>query len=144
MGRIDKHGFSSWLSIGVVVPALILLLVYSSGCSTASWVVHRNPPASDLFVTEADVDAVIEELSKTGPKDPVAVLYNQTTDRYELKPETYKKALRDGIIKRIQDQKIRAFLEDYRPETFGEALKKDVGTAGILVVLLGILAGILF
>jgi hypothetical protein len=146
VGRIDDRSdtYLSWvLLVGMAVVAAWLILA-SYGCSAASWVVHHNPPASDLLVTEADVDEVIEGLSKGEPADPEAVLYNRTTDRYELKPETYKRALRDGIMRRAQDKKIEEFLEDYRPETFGGALKRDLGTAGIVVILLGVLAGLFY
>ncbi len=142
MGRINRK-INLGLESVAIVSILACLLIAANGCSTASWVIHHNNNAEDLLITEADVDAMVDELSLARPKDSDAILYNKTQDRYELTPDAYKKAIKDGIIRRIQDNKINGFLMDYRPETFMGSLKKDMGTAGIVILLLGIL-GVLF
>lgn len=144
MERMSKECGRNLLLRLVMLGIVFNISCAVTGCSSVSWVIHHNPKTSDLFVTEDEIDNVIEELTTAEPKETDAVVYNQVTDRYELKPGVYKNALRDGIIKRIQDKKIKAFLKDYRPETFGSALKDDAGTAGILIILLGVLGGFLY
>jgi hypothetical protein len=143
MGRISRRMNLGLGTIGIW-SAIVCLLIATSGCSTASWIVHQSGTADDLIITEADVDAMIDKLSLAQPKDSDAILYNKTKDRYELTPDVYKRAIKDGIIRRIQDNKISGFLEDYRPETFTGALKKDMGTAGIVILFLGILGGLFY
>lgn len=143
MGRINRRINLRLSPIGVW-SIVVCLLIVVNGCSTASWIIHHNTTADDLIITEADVDAMIDELSLAPPKDPDAILYNKTADRYEFTPDAYKKAIKDGIIRRIQDNKIREFLGDYRPETFTGSLRKDMGTAGVVILLLGILGGLLY
>ena len=130
-----------FLVLSGVVACLFLSI---GGCSTASWIIHHNGTVDDLTIAEADVDALINELSLAQPENPDAVLYNTSTERYELTPDIYKRALRDGIIRRIQDKKIKEFFEDYRPETFISAFRKDLGTVGVLVILLGVLGGLVY
>ncbi len=143
MGRIKK-GVSGGLRYFVLGGVVAILLFLISGCSTASWIVHHNGTADTLLITKADVDTALDELSTTHPDKPYEVLYNTSTKRYELTPDVYKKALRDGIIRRIQDRKIERFLNDYRPETLMDALRKDLGTTGIFIILLGVLGGLFY
>jgi hypothetical protein len=143
MGRIVRRtevrsGYIKSL-LTVVCVGIVL-----SGCSTASWVIHHNKTADVLVISEADVDAMIDELSTAQPSDSSVVLYNKDTDRYELTPDTYKKAIRDGIIRRVQDRKIREFLDDYRPEKVTDALRKDMGTAGFIILVLGVLGSLFY
>lgn len=128
----------------VILSGLVCLLVVTSGCSTASWIIHHNGTADDLTITEADVDAMIDELLSAQPENPETVLYNKTTDRYELTPDAFRKAIRDGIIRRIQDKKIGEFLENYHFESFTDALRKDFGTGGCVILLIGILGGLFY
>ncbi len=130
--------------MAMILSCLICLLVIAGGCSSASWIIHHNSSSDDLLITEADVDAMITELSLEQPVDSEKILYNETTDLYELTPDAYRKAIRDGIIRRIQDNKISAFLENYRRESFTDALRKDMGTAGAIILLLGILGGLFY
>jgi len=131
-------------SITIRVCSLICILAVIGGCSTASWIIHHNGAPDSLIITEADVDAMISELSKERPNDPETVRYNKATDRYELTSDAYGKAISDGIIRRIQDNRISTFLEDYRPEGFVDALKKDMGTSGAVILLLGILGSLFY
>ncbi len=130
--------------MAVILSSLICLLVIAGGCSTASWIIHHNGSGDDLLINEADVDAMITELSLVQPVDSETILHNETTDRYELTPDAYRKAIRDGIIRRIQDSKISAFLESYRRESFADALRKDMGTVGTIILFLGILGGLFY
>ncbi len=143
MGRMIRD-ITNRLQFAFLCAVAAFLLSSICGCSTASWIIHHNGTTDDLVFTETDVDAVIDELSLVQQGYSGAVLYNSLTERYELAPDTYKRALRDGIIRRIQDKKIKEFLKDYRPETFMSALRKDLGTAGILVILLGVLGSLLY
>lgn len=143
MGRINKQIYSM-CKLAVILSCLICLLVMAGGCSSASWIIHHNSSGDDLLITEADVDAMITELSLGQPADSEKIVYNETTDRYELTPDAYRKAIRDGIIRRVQDNKISAFLESYRREGFTDALRKDMGTAGTIILLLGILGGLFY
>jgi hypothetical protein len=118
--------------------------VVLSGCSTASWVIHKNPNTEMLLYSEKDVDRTIEELSREAPKDPDAVVYNRTADVYEMKPAAYKNALRDGIVKKIQEEKVEAFLKEYRSRTFWDAVKDDLGTTVFVVVIISAVAAVIF
>jgi hypothetical protein len=144
MGRINEkiHHFKPL--IAVMLCGLVCLLAATGGCSSASWIIHHNGSGDDLAITESDVDAMIKELSLVQPKDTETILYNEGTDRYELMPGAYRNAVRDGIIRRIQDRKISAFLEDYRPESLMDALRKDTGTAGAFILLLAILGSLFY
>lgn len=142
MGRIKK---TINYSLGMItIWSVLISPLATGGCSTASWIIHHNSNADALFITEADVDAMITELSLAQPESHENVVYNKATDRYELTRDTYGKALRDGIIRRIQDKKINHFLENYRPESFMGALRRDLGTAGVVILLLGILGGLFY
>jgi hypothetical protein len=143
MGRMIRDT-ANRLPFVFMCAIVICLLLSLGGCSTASWIIHHGGTSDDLFVTEVDVDALIDDLSLEPEKYSGAVLYNASAEKYELTPDTYKRALRDGIIRRIQDKKIKEFLEDYRPETFMSSLRKDLGTAGILVILLGVLGSLFY
>ncbi|MBN1882813.1 MAG: hypothetical protein JW885_11610 [Deltaproteobacteria bacterium] len=89
-------------------------------------------------MTEDDVVEYFGRISKQEPSDPDAVLYNPETDRYEVKAPTYKKALTKSVMYEIQKEKIIAFSRDYHRETFGKAVKKDLGTAGIWSVIIAV------
>jgi hypothetical protein len=92
--------FDSW---GRILLCLVILaaFLYFSGCATAP----------SLSITDADVDAKIAAIGAAVPKDPGADVYNVTTGKYELTPEAHDKALGDGVVKRIQDEKIAAMNE---------------------------------
>jgi hypothetical protein len=143
MGRINRRILFR-LATTVMASGLICPLFIASGCSTASWVIHHNGSANDLAITEADVDAMIDELSTRQSQDTKTIQYNGDTDRYELTPDIYRKAVRDGVIRRIQDKKITEFLKSYRPDSLTDALKKDMGTGGTIILLLGILGGLFY
>jgi hypothetical protein len=143
MGRIIHTTQVRFRFIGTLVFVVCVLAVLS-GCSTASWIIHHNPKADALIITEDDVDVIIDELSGTQPSNPGVVVYNGNTDRYELTPDTYRKAIKDGIVRRIQDKKIREFLETYRPEGFFDAFRKDMGMAGFVILILGVVGGLLY
>lgn len=97
---MNDDDFDSW---GKILLCLVILaaFLYFSGCATAP----------SLSITDADVDAKIASIGSTVPKDPGADVYNETTDKYELTPAAHDRALRDGIVKRIQDEKIDAMNE---------------------------------
>lgn len=120
--------------IGILFGALLL-----SSCSMISLTLHHNPPVESLFPTDEDVANCIASLS-TEPTDSDAVLYNEDTDRYELRSDVYERALRDGIMYKLQKEKVAEFTKDYKEEKFGDAAKKDAGTAlfTILLVVLGL------
>jgi|GEM_PF-2462764 len=117
-----------------VVMAMIL-----GGCATMTHIVNPQPKAPDLTYNEADVLAEIEAIKKLKAEDPDAVTYDAKADRYTLKSKTYKNAVKDGIIKRVQEKKINAFLKDYDRETILDAMKKDGGTIAWLLIILAIL-----
>jgi len=117
---------------------LVLVLVLTTGCSTASWIVNPPPHVSELYVTEDDVVEYMDRLSDMEPPDPDAVLYNPETDRYEVKAPVYKRGLTKSIMYEIQKEKINEFAEDYQRETFGKALKKDLGTMGAWSIIIAI------
>jgi len=91
MGRINKKT-CSMPGLAVMLSSLICLLVIAAGCSSVSWVINHNSSSDDLLITEADVDAMITELSLAQPADSETILYNETADRYELTPDAYRKA----------------------------------------------------
>jgi hypothetical protein len=102
--------FDSW---GRILLCLVILVafLYFSGCATAP----------SMSITDADVDAKIAAIGAAVPEDPGADVYNETTDRYELTPTAHDRALRDGIVKRIQDEKIATmneYLVKHPPATF--------------------------
>jgi hypothetical protein len=98
---------------------------------------HKPDLAMALTVTDKDVDKKIEELSLKEPLDKEGVLYNPETDRYEMKAELYKRAVRDGILYDILKEKTDSLVETYKPDTFWGCLKGDLIMFG-----LGILAGV--
>ena len=122
----------------VIVPVFLGLSIFITyGCATISHVVNPPPRATDLLYTEEDVMDVIDELSRSEVKDEDAVYFDG--ERYSLKSEVYKKAVKDGVIKRVQEKKIRDFIGEYDRETFGDAVKKDLGTMGLVVLIVTIL-----
>ena len=130
------------LGYRVIVPVFLGLSIFITyGCATISHVVNPPPRATDLLYTEEDVMDVIDELSKGEVKDEDAVYFNG--ERYSLKPEVYKKAVKDGVIKRVQEEKIREFIAGYDRETLGDALKKDLGTMGLVVLIFVVLGAML-
>ena len=118
------------------IAAVMLCCFVLAGCSTVSWIVDPPPGIYDLYCTENDVLKALGGLEETTPEDPEAVVYNETEQRYELKPEVYRRAVTDGIIKRIRDEKIAAFAEGYTDYRLTDAVKRDMGTAGITAILL--------
>lgn len=103
--------FRSWGNVGIGIVILILFMWATYGCATAP----------SLSITNADIDAKIAAIGAAVPKDPGADVYNETTDRYELTPAAHDRALGDGIIKRVQDDKIAAmneYLVKHPPATF--------------------------
>lgn len=107
--------------------SLILVCLFLASCAEIP----------TMSITEADIDAKIAALSGP-PKDPDAVLYNATNDRYELKPEVYKRAVRDGIVKDIQDEKIdemNAFLTKHPPMMFKDKVRW-MGWGAVLLLIL--------
>ena len=96
------------------------------------------------MITEDDVDAAIGELSRAPVERSDDIVFNMSTGKYELAPDVYKRAIRDGVIRRIQDKRISEFLENYRPETFTKALGKDIGTGTLFLIVLGILGGLFY
>jgi len=125
------------------IAAVLFCCFVLAGCSTAAWIIDPPPKVDDLFYTEEDVLAVLGDLDEIEPKDPEVVLYNETAGRYELKPEVYRRAVTDGIVKRIRDEKIRAFAEDYTGYRLADAVKRDMGTAGITAVLLLVVVAVI-
>jgi len=98
---MKSDDFDSWGQILLCLVILAAFLYFGTGCATAP----------SLSITEADIDAKIAAIGAAVPKDPGADVYNETTDRYELTPTAHDRALRDGIVKRIQDEKIDAMNE---------------------------------
>lgn len=121
--------------MGRIAAVLVCCLVLT-GCSTVSWIINPPPRITDLYYTEEDVLEVLSELEGEVPADPEAVLYDEIDDRYELKPEVYRNAVTDGIIKRIRDRKIEDFAQNYTGYRLVDAVRRDVGTAGITAILL--------
>jgi len=111
---------------------IIILALLLSGCSTINYVVNPPPDIADVYYTEEDVLDVIDELSAGEPKGKIAF----DGENYIMSEETYKKAVRDGVIKKIQEEKIREFVKDYKPTTFMGELKKDAGTGLLLLILI--------
>jgi hypothetical protein len=105
-----------------------------SGCATVSHVLNPPQRPENLLYDEEDVLRVIEELTRTEPGDKDAVHFDG--ERYCLRPDVYKKAVRDGVIKRVQERKIQDFLAHYDRQTIADAFKKDIGTMGLLMVIL--------
>ena len=125
------------------VAAVLLSFFILAGCSTASWIVDPPPRITDLYVTEDDVIEYFERLSGTEPSDPDAVLYNPETDRYEVRAIEYQRGLTKTIMYEIQRERISEFAEDYSRETFGTAIKRDLGTAGICGVIIAVAIAVL-
>ncbi len=135
-----------WICVEAGFVAYVVL--HLTGCSTLGHAVDlatgRNPdPAEYFMVTEDEVSAQMEILS-VPPENPGAVKYNATDNVYEFTPEATKKALRDSILKTIYEKKIEGYIGKYRPQTFGTAFKKDVGTIGVFLVIVGVVAGFLY
>lgn len=118
------------------VAAVITCCLLLTGCSTMSWIIDPPPRITDLYYTEADVLEVLSELDGEVPADPDVVLYDEVDGRYELKPEAYLNAVTDGVIKRIRDSKIENFARNYTGYRLVDAVKRDLGTAGITAILL--------
>lgn len=118
-----------------------LSLFVICGCATISHVFNPPPKATNLLYTEEDVMDVIDELSGGEIEDEDAVYFDG--ERYSLKSEVYKKAVKDGVIKRVQEKKIREFIGEYDRKTIGDAVKKDLGTAGLIVLII-VVMGALF
>ncbi len=125
--------------VGPIFLSISLLLI--CGCATVSHVVNPPPRATDLLYTEDDVMDVIDELSKGEIGDEDAVYFDG--ERYSLKSGVYKKAVKDGVVKRIQEKKIREFITEYDRETIADAVKKDLGTAGLIVLIMVVLGVLL-
>lgn len=106
---------------------ICIMCIILTGCSTIP----------TMSITEAEIDAKLAALS--GPaKDPTAVVYNETDKVYELKPDVYKRAVRDGIVKDIQDEKIEVmneYLVKHPPMTFKDKARWAGWGAVILLIL---------
>ena len=129
---MTRDDFDSWLKlIGLIL--MIFLCIWFFGCASVP----------SMSITEAEIDAKLEALSGT-PKDPGAVVYNETESLYELRPDVYKRAVRDGVVKDIQDEKIAEmndYLEKHPPMTFWRKVK-HFGIGFVVGYLLGIGSGI--
>ncbi len=123
-----KEDFGDWISLIGMLVVVAILLVLTAGCATVP----------SLSITEADIDAKIAELEKLEPSDPDAVVYDASQDRYVVKPDAYKRATGDGVIKLIQDDKIdemNDYLTKNPPATFKDKLKWAGWGAVILLML---------
>ena len=132
---MKEDDFGSYLAIVAVILAVILAFIFMPGCASA-------PPS--LAITEAEIDAKIESLTATIPKDPTAVVYNETSSVYEVKPDVFKRAVRDGIVKYVQDDKIKVmekYLAENPPTTFWDKVKL-FGIGYLLGVITGAAGGI--
>ena len=125
------------------VAAVLVSCFVLAGCSTVSWIIDPPPHITDLYYTEEDVLKVLSDLDAEVPVDPEAVLYDKIGGRYELKPQAYRKAVTDGIVKRIRDDKIEDFARDYTEYRFIDAVKRDIGTAGITAILLFVVVAVI-
>ena len=125
------------------IAAIIACCYMLAGCSTVSWVIDPPPKITDLYYTEEDVLEVLSDLDGETPVDPEAVLYDKIEDRYELKPEAYREAVTDGIVTRIRDGKIEKFARDYTGHRFMDAVRRDMGTAGITAILLIVVVAVI-
>lgn len=135
-GKDNGRAFGGGKRIMGKVAAVLVCCLVLAGCSTASWIIDPPPRITDLYYTEEDVLEVLNELDGKVPTDPEAVLYDEIDGRYTLKPETYRNAVTDGVIKRIRDGKIEEFARNYTGYRLVDAVKRDLGTAGITVILL--------
>lgn len=89
--------FDSWGKILLCIVILAAFL-YFSGCAGVP----------SMSITEAEIDAKIAAIGSAVPTNPEADVYNETTNKYELTLEAHDRALGDGVIKLIQDEKIAA------------------------------------
>jgi hypothetical protein len=129
-----KNIDSFWVRIllgGGIVLCLVFMMWLISGCAAAHFLVEKNPKASDLYVTDDEVQQMLDELSTTTPKDKDAVLYDETTDRYSVRPDAYKKALKDSVIKTLDEKHIDKVAGEMTPKTFWTEFKKDLIDIGI-------------
>lgn len=128
---------------GLLVIVAVACFWLMSGCAAGNLLVDNlignNPDPEDLYVTEEDVATMLGELSTKTPTDPDAVLYNETKNVFEMKPEAYKKAVTSGVMYELQKKKIAEFLKHYKQRTFWGELKKDIGD-GIIITIIGIAA----
>jgi len=133
----------------VLILLVAFLFLGPLSCSTMSKatdsLLGRNPdPYEHFTVTDDDVLGMMNEITGTPPANPGADVYNEVTGKFELTPEAHDRALRDGIVKRINDNKIKEYLAKYHPETWGAAMRKDAGTVGIVIVIIGVIGGLLW
>ena len=113
---------------------LILLFVFT-GCSTISRItdLKGQPPVTDLFPDDEDIADVIEEVKA---RPPVKSRIKHTPQGYLVPPDIYEKMLTDKIYLMALKAKIKAFAEDYDPETIKDAWRKDMGTATLTILLI--------
>jgi len=125
------------------IAAILMCCFVVAGCSTMSWIIHPPPHITDLYYTEEDALEVLSELDREVPLDPEAVMYDEIDGRYELKPEAYRNAVTDGVIKRIRDNRIENFAREYTGYRLMDAVKRDMGTAGITAILLIVVVAVI-
>jgi hypothetical protein len=126
---------SSWFNLGLLIALLSVAIFFFHGCAS-------SPPS--MSITEADIDAKIAAIGAAVPNDPEADVYNETTSKYELTPAAHDRALRDGMVKDIQDEKISGmvdYLAKNPPQTFWDRVKL-FGIGFILGVLTGAAGGV--
>lgn len=107
---MNDDDFDAWGRILLCIVILGMFLYFGTGCAAVP----------TLSITDAEVDAKLAALSGP-PKDPTAVVYNATGDVYEMRPDVYKRAVRDGVVKDIQDEKIATmneYLSKHPPADF--------------------------
>ena len=63
------------------------------------------------------------------------MIYNKTSGKYEMSPDAYEKAVRDGVLAKVQAKKIKEFLAEYHRGTVKDAMLKDAGMTLFGVVL---------
>lgn len=128
-----KERDSSWFNLALGFALLAAAMLFFHGCASA-------PPS--MSISEAEIDAKIHSLSTAVPKNPNADVYNETTGKYELTPDAHDRALRDGMVKEIQDEKIAA-MNDYLvknpPATFRDKLRW-AGWGAVLTLVLEVAA----
>lgn len=122
--------------------AIVLVLLLGGpmiGCSTVSFIIDPPPKGEKLVYGEEDVLRTIKEMQEKGEAsgksgDP-AVTYNKTSGKFEMSPDAYERAVRDGILAKVQEKKIKEFLAEYRRGTIKDAMLKDAGMTLFGVVL---------
>lgn len=126
---MNDDEFSSWVNICIGIALIAVAVFFFHGCAS-------TPPS--MAITEAEIDSKIAALGVAIPKDPTADIYNETSGKYELTPAAHDRALRDGMVKDIQDEKIDSmneYLVKNPPATFRDKLRWAGWGAVLLLVL---------